>query len=365
MVSGHAYPWDVLGDPAFPDRATPRVTLAATYHSTRAATPLHPAHQTVDARWAALYRPVREEVWRGRDLRPLAPDWVDTADAFGSAAAALRRTGRRVTAWIVLTHDSRLGTRRPDVAVVNCFGEVYRYALCPAHAEVRDYAATLAAEAVRDVEIDGVSLEACGQMGIVHLGHHEKTEGAWTPAAATLLSICCCTACRAEWESDGLHAAEVVDTLREAVRTPGAEPPPAMLSALLAVRHRTTDRLRAQVLAGLPPVPVTLHAHPDPWVTGPSPGLTPAAAGDVDALLVPCWPTAEETAGVVRRAAATGLPVDAYVTVLPPTEPDEFLPHLSRLRDAGASRFSLYHLGLAPPWRRELLAKAAAAIPPP
>jgi hypothetical protein len=164
MVSGHAYPWDVLGDPAFPDRAPSRVTLAATYHSTRAATPLHPSHQTVDARWAALYRPVREQAWRGRDLRPLPPDWVDTADAFGRAAAILRRAGHRVTAWIVLTHDSRLGTRRPDVAVVNCFGETYRYALCPARAEVRDYAATLAAEAVRDVEVDGISLESCGQL---------------------------------------------------------------------------------------------------------------------------------------------------------------------------------------------------------
>ena len=28
MVSGHAYPWDVLGDPRFLDRAPRRVTLA-------------------------------------------------------------------------------------------------------------------------------------------------------------------------------------------------------------------------------------------------------------------------------------------------------------------------------------------------
>jgi hypothetical protein len=361
MVTGHAYPWDVLGDPAFAERAPGRVTLAATYHSARAATPLHPGHQLVDARWAALYRPVREDVWRGRDLRPLPPDWVGTPDAFGTAAAALRRAGHQVNAWIVLTHDSRLGTRRPDVAVVNCFGETYRYALCPARAEVRDYAATLAAEAVRDVEVDGISLESCGQLGVAHLGHHEKTEGAWTPAAATLLSVCCCTACQGEWETEGLDAAEVVAALREAVRTPGAEPPEAM-DTLLAVRHRNTDRLRAQVLAGLPPVPVTLHAHPDPWVTGPSPGLTPTAAADVDALLVPCWPTAEETAGLVRRAAATGVPVDAYVTVLPPTDPDRLIPHVVRLKEAGAARFSLYHLGLAPLWRQELLAKVAAAV---
>ena len=39
------------------------VSLAATYHGTRAATPLHPAHRLVEAPHAALYRPVRESAW--------------------------------------------------------------------------------------------------------------------------------------------------------------------------------------------------------------------------------------------------------------------------------------------------------------
>jgi hypothetical protein len=372
MVTGHAYPWDVLGDPAFPDRAPETVTLAAAYHSTRAATPLHPEHQIVDARYAALYRPVRDEAWKGQDLRPLAPDWLDEPDPFGAAAAILKSAGRRVNAWIVLTHNTRLGRLRPDVTVVNCFGERYPYALCPAHAEVRDHAATLAAEAVRDVDVDGISLEGCGQMGGNHLGHHEKTEGAWTPRAATLLSVCCCTACRAAWSRDGLEPDEVVDALRESVLNPAASPSQDVLSALLAVRHRHTDALRAQVLAGLPHhtqngdkrarVPITLHAHPDPWVTGPSPGLTPTAEDDVDVLLVPSWPTTEATADLVRQAATTGLPVDAYVTVLAPTDPDVLIPHVQRLKAAGASRFSLYHLGLAPAWRQQLFAEIADSV---
>jgi hypothetical protein len=357
MVSGHAYPWDVVGDPAFLDRATETVTLAAAYHCTRAATPLHPAHQIVDARHAALYRPVRTAAWKGHRLTPRPADWMTVADPAGEAAALLKRSGRRVNAWIVLTHNTRLGTERPDVAVVNCFGEPYPYALCPAHAEVRDYAAVLAAEAVRDVDFDGISLEACGQLGVSHLGHHEKTEGAWTPGTAKLLSICCCTACRAAWRDDGLEPDEVVAALREAVRLPDATPSEPVLAALLAVRHRHTDQLRRQVLDGLPRIPVTLHAHPDPWVTGPSPGLTPTAPADVDALLVPSWPTTSSTAELVRQAAATGLPVDAYVTVLAPTDPDALIPHVRRLKDAGARGLSLYHLGLAPAWRQELFSK--------
>ena len=51
-IVAHAYPWDVLGDPHFVDRAralgVAEISLAASYHSTRAATPLHPAHKVVD-----------------------------------------------------------------------------------------------------------------------------------------------------------------------------------------------------------------------------------------------------------------------------------------------------------------------------
>src|SRR5262249_2224160 len=93
MVSGHAYPWDVLGDPGFLDGSRERVPLAASYPSTRAATPLHPAHQIVEARWAALYRPTRSAAWKGQDLRPLEPDWAGGPDAFGEAAAVLKRAG--------------------------------------------------------------------------------------------------------------------------------------------------------------------------------------------------------------------------------------------------------------------------------
>ena len=361
MVSGHAYPWDVLGDPGFLDRAPRRVTLAAAYHSTRAATPMHPSHRIVDARWAALYRPVREEAWKGRQLRPLEPDWVSSADAFGDAARLLKRAGHQVTAWIVLTHNTRLGTLRPDVAVVNCFNEPYPYALCPANEEVRDHAATLAAEAVLDLDLDGVSLEACGQLGVTHLGHHEKTDGAWTPETARLLSICCCTACRHAWAGEGLDPAAVVAALRAvAAGAAGAaaqmvtagNPSDDVLAALLAIRHRHTDRLRAQVLAEVNHLPVTLHAHPDPWATGPSPGLTTTAAADVDALLVPCWPPGSEA--LVRAAAEHGKPVDAYVTLLHPMPAEAVGPHVQALRDAGAGRLSLYHLGLAPAWRQEL-----------
>jgi hypothetical protein len=64
----------------------------------------------------------------------------------------------------------------------------------------------------------------------------------------------------------------------------------------------------------------------------------------------------------VRQASTTGLPVDAYVTLLPPTQPSDLPGHVRRLKEAGASRLSLYHLGLAPAWRQELFATLAEAF---
>jgi hypothetical protein len=354
-LTGHAYPWDVLGDPGFVDRVPGEIStvaLAAAYHSTRAATPLHPKHQLVNASYAAFYRTVRESVWRGRRLRPLGSTWLSTPDSFDEAAVLLRGAGLRVSAWVVLTHNSRLGTAFPDVAVVNCFGDRYPYALCPAHGEVREYAATLAAEAAEGA--DEVSLEACGQLGLTHLSHHEKTDNAWTPEAMRWLSVCCCDACQGGWSTRGLDPSWVLSTLREAVRTSSEVP---FADELLAVRQESTDLLRAEVLARLS-VPVILHAHPDPWVTGASPGLTPTTGPDVAALVVPAWPT--DSAPVVEAAVATGRPVDAYVTVL---QTDEGLPdHARRLVEVGATGLAFYHLGLASSWRQPLITEMIRAV---
>jgi hypothetical protein len=359
-LTGHAYPWDVLGDPGFVARTEgfETVALASAYHSVRAATPAHPKHQLVTASYAALYRPVRPTAWQGRRLRPLAPTWMSTSDSWSAAADVLRAAGRRVSAWVVLTHNTRLGTEFPDVAVVNCFGDRYPYALCPSHEEVRAYAALLAAEAAAGA--DEVSLEACGQLGLVHGSHHEKTDNAWTTSAQRWLSVCCCSACQKGWSARGLDPGWVLSTLREAVRA-SAEVPFA--DELLAARHEATDLLRAEVLAGLD-VPVILHAHPDPWATGASPGLTPTAGPDVSGLVVPAWPT--DSAPVVASAVAAGRPVDAYVTVL--QSEDGLVDHARAVAKAGATGLAIYHLGLAPSWRLPTITavvKAARSVATP
>lgn len=342
---GYAYPWDTDLPYRATDLGVDEVAVATSYHSTRAATPYTPGRSAVLARHSAVYRP---STVTGR-LRPAAADWTPP-DSAGTAIRALHDAGVRTAAWIVLAHNSLLGNRFPDVAVRNCFGEPYPWALCPSAAEVREYCAGVAADSVRDLPVDGVILESLGQLGAVHQHEHEKTEAAWSPAATQLLSVCCCTHCRAAWGHD---AESIVDTvaLRTAERI--ADPSlittglPADLAAqLLETRHRATDALRSTVLCALPAgLRITLHGNPDPWATGPLPGITASTPGDIDALVVPCWQHGVPTVA----AAPSTVDIGAYVTAVGPAP----LPHgsVAALAGAGATELHLYHIGLAGPAR--------------
>ncbi|GAA5156639.1 hypothetical protein [Amycolatopsis dongchuanensis] len=350
-VVAYAYPWDVT-TPGFLDRArelgVDEVAVAVSYHSARAATPWSRTGSAVHARHAAFYRPVREGVW-GR-LVPATPDWVDSPDSAGEAVALLADAGIHAAAWLVLTHNSLLGERFPELTVRNCFGERYPWALCPSHEEVRAYAATLVEEALAGLPVSSVILEACGQLGVVHQCQHEKTDAVWSPAVARLLSVCCCEACGV----DPGFREEVLRLIASGDLTATEEPP----SELLAARHKATDALRHAVLERVD-APVALHGDLDPWATGALPGLTPTAADEVATVVLPCWQPGERLVATAKSRLPSSVGIGAYVTALGPS-PD-LHAYAGRLREAGAGELHLYHLGLAGPARWHELRGAVAA----
>jgi hypothetical protein len=374
-VTGYAYPWDVLDDPGFAARAAEigvaEVAVAVSYHATRAATPWQTRRSAVVAPHSAFHRPVRGEAWPG-DLRPEPAPWTGRPDSAGDAVAAVRAAGLTPVPWVVLAHNSLLGNRFPDETVVNCFGERYPWAPCPARERVRDYAATLAAEALRGLDTASVILESCGQMSAVHQHTHEKSDAVWSPAAARLLSVCCCGDCAARWRAHGLDPAEVTGLLRERVLALVASGdlaatadglPADVAAALLAGRQASTDLLRGRVLAAIDGLAdrIVLHASPDPWATGALPGLTPATGKDVHAVVVPCW-ARDAGVGLVERARAElpdSVAVGAYVTVAAAAPLADPAGYVRDLAAAGAGELHLYHLGLAGP-ARSADARAAA-----
>ncbi|GAA3580110.1 hypothetical protein GCM10022222_76140 [Amycolatopsis ultiminotia] len=375
-VTGYAYPWDVLGDPGFVERVrdlgVDEIAVALTYHSTRAATPWSPDRTSVVARTAAAYRPLREEVWAGHELVPAVPDWVAQPDSGGDAVRLANAAGLPCAAWLVLTHNSQLGNAFPGYAVQNCFGETYPWALCPSQPAVREYAATLTAEAVAGLELSSVILEACGPLGAVHQHQHEKTDGVWAPAVARLLSICCCAACAEGWL--GQNPQDVRERLRTEVRRLLATAdltvtedrlPGSLKDVLLAGRQRATDALRAAVLAKLEPgTRVVLHGALDPWVTGALPGLTPTAAGDAASVVLQNWAPGQRSVDAVaaaRKALPAQVAVGSYVTAVAASPVPDIEAYVHRLGQAGATELHLYHLGLAGPARWPDLHSAVAA----
>lgn len=407
----YVYPWDVVGDPAAADRiaalGVTTVALAASYHSTRAATPFHPAHRVLDVPHSAFYLPVRPEAW-GR-LTPATPTWT-TPDAYLLAQSALRAAGLRVHAWTVLTHNAQLGTAFPHLVVRNAFGDPYPYALCPSAPDVAEYCERLVREVLVAGRPDGLILEGCGPMGFAHQGVHEKTSGAgYDP---DLMSLCFCASCAPRYPTDTrtqvrnaidadtstqiraaldtptdpqAHAGTALHTptntqthVRTAVDTP-TEPPPhdapkSLVDAALgpladevrAVRVQLSASLRHRLITAAreiaPGIPITLHANPDPWATGPFAAL-PTGDPGADVLVGNCWGDPATDAARLSRLAELCTPgqrVGAYVLALPPrpAHPETLAELLTAYAKAGASEFHLYHAGLSSPQRLTAMAQA-------
>ncbi|MFI6734438.1 hypothetical protein ACIBI9_16035 [Nonomuraea sp. NPDC050451] len=398
MNVAYVYPWDIVGDPSAPDRlaglGVEAVALAASYHSTRAATPYHPSHRVLDVPYPAFYLPIRPSSWSR--LVPASPTWTPE-DAYLQARDALKAVGLQVHAWTVLTHNSHLGTANPDLVVRNAFGDPYPYSLCPAHEDVLEYCEHLVEEILTVGEPDGLILEACGPMGFGHQSVHEKTSGAdWTPADSDLLSLCFCTACADHYPAATrdrvraaidrthpahppatTHSAQSISTTHAGTTTVGTTPPstqPLTIEEALgeltdevrAVRVDLSDSLRHRLIAvarrTAPNTPITLHANPNPWAAG---AFAPLPSGEpgADVLVANCWgePATDATRlAELKDLSTPGQRIGAYVLALPPRPADATVlaDQLRTYAKAGATEFHLYHAGLASPQRLAAITEA-------
>ncbi len=330
-VAAFTYPWDVLGDPAAPARlrelGADTAVLAAAYHSATALTPRHPLHRVVHAPHSAVYYPPDPARWGAAALRPVPQRWCGTADAYGQAARQLRDAGLDVHAWVVVAHNSRLGSAHPEHAVRNAYGDRLSWALCIAQPQVRAYAAALAAEAAVQPGTSGVELESCGWYGHAHLHAHDKTGGVpFGEAARYLLSLCFCAACNNGYASLGADPAKLRVAVRDALeplwRGDGGEGDGGdgwaavqdllgaeLASASLRYRLAAARALQQEVITAVraeagPGCRIVLHADPVPYRAGANPGVMAddVLGGDLparaDGLVVPA-------AAVSRTAAAS------------------------------------------------------------
>ncbi|TDC26326.1 hypothetical protein E1265_04525 [Streptomyces sp. 8K308] len=376
------YPWDVAADPRAADRiaeiGVAQVTLASAYHSTRALTPRHPGHRIVTARHSAVYYPPDEARWAGRRLRPHRQDWVPFEDAFGEAAERLAAAGVETHSWVILAHNGRLGAEHPGSTVVSAHGDRYPWALCVARPEVREYAATLAAEAAVRPGAAGTELESCGWYGLDHLHAHDKIGGAALgPVGGQLMSLCFCGVCRdgyAEHGADPMELRQAVAralvpfwTGRDRPEPPARDAEWAAVVELIgeelaaaaaswrttvarAFQRETVAAVRAAAPAGFR---VLLHAEPDWYRLGANVGVDPAdVLAHADGVVVPA--TGDDAA----RSATLGpfvphlgpdatLAANFQVVAGMGGRPQALAGDAAHAAALGATELRLYHAGLA------------------
>jgi hypothetical protein len=361
-VVGYAYPWDYEGDPGAAERSretgVDAVALAASYHATRAASPLHPTRRLLDVAESACYVPVRDGAWRGHRLAPRRPSWTNDGDLFATAARQLVDVGLEVEAWIVLTHHDQFGQRHPDLVVRNAFGDRYDYALCPSADDVREYCVTLVREIARDPSIGGVVLEACGPMGLEHATLHDKSEFAcWSPTAQRLLAICFCARCCRALADLGIDVDRLRHLVREGVDGTFESVEEALGEELAepvaTYRGDLAASLRREIAQGLRATPrdlaVTVHASGDRWATGAfsAPGESSTLA-DVDTVVANCWDgdRARHELGSLSQLLRGRCALGAYLRLDRGWQDGTIDATLARYARSGMTELHLYHLGL-------------------
>lgn len=304
MVTGTAllaYPWEFAIDPdagqAIAGAGVGAVCVAGAYHAVRALRARGSrdgAPRVVDQPHAAAYWPVDAERYPGR-LAPAAPPapWADCAV---EAVAACRAVGLGTGLWLSVLHTTRLATLAPDLALVNCFGDVYRHALCPAHDEVRAFASALVRDAVDRLAPDWVELEAVGYHGFRHASLHDKAGVPVGEDTAYLLSLCFCPACRGRFGARGGDPGRLAGAIREEVGRRLAGAPGRDLEQSVRAELALLEGMRGEVghelvAAAASParsagLPVVVHAGVSPTTVGSRSPLTRALAALADAVVV-------------------------------------------------------------------------------
>lgn len=351
------------------------VALATSYHDGRWLMPWHPdgvvrflEDGTVHFRPTGDYGSLRPQP--SREVPAVGPSPLERL------CADAGRHGLLVRAWTVFTHNSRLGERHPDRCVQNAFGDVYRYALCPAQPDVQQYIVAMVQDLAAHEGLGVIELEAIGQMGWKHSSHHDKASFAPAGLLDAALSACFCTACAAQLGALGHDVRQlrgdvrafVQQQLRDGDAMAPAKPPadePGWLAPVLAARARTTAAVAARVVAGTPQVARAVQVHPQPWFTGSQLALAPAAAYPAtDERVLTCYGDGPDA--IAKTLAATRLAGSARSRVCIWPKAPQFTgdDDLHRLLDAcaqhGVASLAVYHLGLLP-WRTiERVAKILA-----
>lgn len=273
--------------------------------------------------------------------------------------------------WLVLLHNTLLGSRHPSCCVANAFGDRYVYNLCPSSPDARAYAVGLARDVTGNYRVSGLSLETPGFLPYAHGFHHEFALTKPNRWLDSWLGLCFCEHCMAGAKRAGIDgerlkaraANDIADYLATGIDFPSdmAEAfwladtrSDGELQAFLDLRCMIVTSLVAEIRAAVPRdvtvavIPSVARPTGDAWYEGSD---LAAIAGVADAMEV-CFyePGADRVKAdlydVRRRLRGKG----KLRGILRPAYPDfatkaEFLTAITALINGGVTELAFYNWG--------------------
>ncbi|MBM3521107.1 MAG: hypothetical protein FJX63_10160, partial [Alphaproteobacteria bacterium] len=203
----YAYAWDLaeVGVPAaarqFTGLGLNTVTIAGSYHAGKFLRPHGQRGKVYFPEDGTVY--FKADPRRYGKIKPVANSMLAERDVLAELVA---EKSMATNVWLVLLHNTLLGSQHPEATVANAFGDRYVYSLCPLHPEARAYAVGLASDVTQSYPVMGVSMESPGFAPYAHGFHHEFALNQPNRWLDSQLGLCFCDHCRKGAKSAGIDA---------------------------------------------------------------------------------------------------------------------------------------------------------------
>jgi len=166
------------------------VTIAGSYHAGKFLRPHGKAGKVYFPEDGTVY--FKTDPRRYGAIKPVANSLLATRDVIRELTNS---KGIATNIWLVLMHNTLLGTQHPEAVVANAFGDRYPYSLCSSAPEARAYAVGLARDVTESYPVAGISLETPGFLPYAHGFHHEFALNAPNRWLDSQLGLCFCPHC--------------------------------------------------------------------------------------------------------------------------------------------------------------------------
>lgn len=208
--SMYSYAWDIAEEGAsnfvskLQEIGINSITLATSYHAGKFFRPKSKINKIYFPEDGTIY--FKHNSSKYGEIKPIP----NSNFGSGEILSELTKTKSLVIqAWMVLFHNSQLGSKYQEYAVRNAFEDPYIYALCPAAPQVREYALALMSDIADNYAIQGISVESIGYPPFEHGYHHEMSFVKPNVWLSQNLGLCFCRYCIKGAEAFDIDAHEL------------------------------------------------------------------------------------------------------------------------------------------------------------